>query len=45
MKTLILWILDINVFTWESHSLDSLEKFKETLDKEFKYVDNELSTI
>jgi hypothetical protein len=45
VKTLILRILDINVFIWESHSLDSLEKLRATLDKDFKYVDNELSTI
>jgi len=45
MKTLILWILNINVLTWEGHSTNSLQKLKATLDKEFEYVDNELSTM
>jgi len=45
MKTLISWILDINVFTWEGHSIDSLQKLRAPLDKEFDYVDNELSTM
>jgi hypothetical protein len=37
--------LPINVVEWEGHQLESIKKLKEILDKEFKYVDNEFSTI
>jgi hypothetical protein len=30
---------------WEGHSHESLEKLKAGLDKEFEYVDNELSMV
>jgi hypothetical protein len=42
VRTLIPRILDISVVEWEGHDLESLEKLKASLDKEFKYVDNEL---
>jgi hypothetical protein len=45
MKTLISWILNINVLPWEGHSPESLKKLRAILDKEFEYVDNELSTM
>ncbi len=45
MKTLIPWILDIIVVEWKGHTLESIEKLKATLEKEFEYEDNELSTI
>jgi len=45
VKTLIPKILDINVLQWEGHEPSSLDKFKVTLDKEFEYVDNELSIV
>ncbi len=45
MKTLIPKILDINVLQWEGHEPSSLNKLRATLDMEFEYVDNELSTI
>jgi hypothetical protein len=37
--------LPINVVEWEGHQLESIKKLRETLDKEFEYVDNEFSTI
>lgn len=45
VKTLILQILDINVVEWEGHNIESLEKLKVALDREFEYLDNELSMI
>jgi oligoribonuclease NrnB/cAMP/cGMP phosphodiesterase (DHH superfamily) len=45
MRTLIPHILDINVVSWVDHHLDSIEKLKLALDKEFEYVDNKLSTV
>jgi hypothetical protein len=30
---------------WEGHKLESLDKLKAGLDKEFEYVDNELSLV
>lgn len=45
MRTLILQILDINVVKWEGHEPESLDKLKATLDKEFEYMENELSTM
>ncbi len=43
VKTLLSQILDI--VKWESHTPESIEKLRATLDKEFEYEDNELSTI
>jgi hypothetical protein len=45
MRTLIPHILDISVVSWVDHHLDSIEKLKLTLDKEFEYVDNKLSIM
>jgi hypothetical protein len=35
----------INIVEWEGHQLESIKKLRETLDKEFEYVDNQFSTI
>lgn len=45
VSTLIPRILDIDVVEWEGHKLESLDKLKASLDKEFEYVDNELSMV
>jgi len=45
IRKLIPHILDINVVEWEGHNIESLEKLKATLDREFEYSDNELSMI
>ncbi len=45
MRTLIPWILDINVVIWEGHEPLSLDKLRATLDKEIEYMGNELSTV
>ncbi len=45
VRTLIPRILDINVMEWEGHKLESLDKLRAGLDKEFEYVDNELSMV
>ncbi len=45
IRTLIPQILDINVMEWEGHKLESLDKLKAGLDKEFEYMDNELSLV
>jgi hypothetical protein len=45
VKTLIPRILNISVIEWEGHTPKSIEKLRATLDKEFEYEDNELSTI
>jgi hypothetical protein len=43
VKTLIPQIHDINVVEWEGQNLESIEKLRVALDKEFEYEDNELS--
>jgi hypothetical protein len=45
VKKLIPWILDISVMEWEGHSHESLETLKAGLDKEFEFVDNDLSMV
>jgi hypothetical protein len=45
VRTLNPQILDVSVLSWEGHALNSLEKLWATLDKEFEYEDNELSTV
>lgn len=45
VKTLIPQILDASVLSWEGHTPNSLEKLWATLDKEFEYEDNEISTM
>jgi len=43
VRTLIPQILDIHVMEWEGHKLESLDKLRASLNKEFEYVDDELS--
>ncbi len=45
MITFIFWIININVTEWEGQTLESIEKLRATLDKEFEYEDKELCTI
>jgi len=45
VRTLIPKILDISVLQWEGHELSSLDNLGVALDKEFEYVENELSII
>jgi hypothetical protein len=45
IRMLIFHILDISVVEWEGHGIESLEKLKAVLDRDFEYIDNELSMI
>jgi hypothetical protein len=37
--------LDISVLQWEGHEPSSLSKLRVALDREFEYVNNELSIV
>jgi len=45
VKTLIPLILDVSVINWECHKPASLKKLRAALDRQFEYVDNELSMV
>jgi hypothetical protein len=45
VRTLILWILYVNVIDWEHHEPISLEKLRATLDRQFEYANNELFVV
>jgi len=45
VRTLIPKILVISVLQWEGHEPSSLNKLKVVLDKEFEYVNDELTIV
>jgi hypothetical protein len=45
VRTLIPLILDVSVINWECHKPASLKKLRAALDRQFEYVDNELSMV
>jgi hypothetical protein len=45
VRTLIPWILNVNVIDWEHHEPTSLEKLRATINRQFEYVDNELYVV